>query len=82
MTSTCVSRSATSWKVTTPVCVTPSVTFHLMRCSGFSSTISALNSFEIPQILALNDTCLSSSCETLWSLCMNVGHSSYWVHSL
>ena len=31
LTSMRVSRSDSSWKLTTPVCVTPSVTFHLIR---------------------------------------------------
>ena len=81
-TSTCVSRGATSWKVTTPVCVTPSITFHLMRSSGRCSRISALNSFEMPQIFVLKETSVSSSCETLCSRCMNFGQSSNWVHWL
>jgi len=76
LTSTRVRRGPSSWNVTTPACVTPSVTFHLIRSPGSFSTISALNSFEIPQIFVLNEMCSSSSSDTLWSRCMNVGHSS------
>ena len=51
-----VRRSASWWKVTTPLCWSPCVTRHSIRSSGRCSTISASNSFEIPQILALNET--------------------------
>lgn len=79
-TSTRVRRGPSSWKVTTPVCVTPSLTFHLIRSLGLFSTISALNSREKPQIFVLNETFESSSSETDWRRCMNFGHSSYSVH--
>lgn len=79
--STRVSRGPISWNVTTPVCVTPSVTFHLIRSPGRCSTISALNSLEIPQIFVLNERCDSSSCDTDSRRCMNSGHFSNWVHS-
>jgi hypothetical protein len=76
LTSTRVRRGPSSWNVTTPACVTPSVTFHLMRSPGSFSTISARNSFEIPQIFVLNAMCSSSSWETFSSRCMNSGHFS------
>src|SRR4051794_12257114 len=79
-TSTRVRRGPSSWNVTTPVWVTPSVTFHLMRWPSSFSTISARNCFEIPQIFVLKAMCSSSSCETLSRRCMNFGHSSYCVH--
>jgi len=76
LTSTRVRRGPSSWNVTTPACVTPSVTFHLIRSPGSFSTISALNPFEIPQIFVLNAMCSSSSWETFSSRCMNSGHFS------
>ena len=82
LTSTRVRRGPSSWNVTTPACVTPSVTFHLMRSPGSFSTISARNSFEIPQIFVLNAMCSSSSWDTFSSRCMNSGHFSYSVQCL
>ena len=60
----------------------PSVTFHLMRSSGRCSSISALNSLDLPQIFALKVTWVSSSWLTLSRRCMNSGHASNCVHSL
>jgi hypothetical protein len=45
-----VSRGASSWNVTTPVCVIPCETRHLMRSSGRWVSMSAVNSFVLPQI--------------------------------
>ena len=77
--STRVRRGAISWKVATPWCVMPSVTFHWMRSSGRCSSISAVNSREKSQIFVLNLRCVSSSWLTLWTRCMNLGHSSNCV---
>jgi hypothetical protein len=82
LTSMRVRFGASSWKVTTPACVTPSFTRHLIRLSGRCSTISALNSFEIPQIFVLKVTWDSSSWLTESRRCMNSGQSSNWVHWL
>ena len=77
-----VSRGASSWNVTTPVWVMPCDTFHLIRSSGRWVSISALNSFVLPQILVANETVQSSSCVTRVTRCMNSGQSSNWVHWL
>ena len=81
-TSTRVRRSDSLWNVTTPVWLMPSVTRHLMRSSGVCSRISALNSLDLPQILALNVTCVGSSWDTRSTRCMNFGHSSNCVNWL
>ena len=53
-----------------------------MRSSGRWVSISALNSFVLPQILVAKLTVQSSSCVTRVTRCMNSGHSSNCVHWL
>jgi hypothetical protein len=80
--STRVRRGASSWKVTTPVCVMPCETRHLMRSSGRWVSILAENSLVLPQIFVAKLTVQSSSCVTRVTRCMKFGQSSNWVHWL
>ena len=55
---------ASSWNVTTPECVIPCATRHLMRSSGRWVSILASNSFVLPQIFVAKLIVQSSSCVT------------------